>query len=78
MLRSAVLAATALLAQTSGAAGPFFKQLNGSTWVIGNDHWNLTQNYKYGTKLYHKGKDLVGDAWGHYVSYSPSSRLTRT
>ncbi|KAF4311980.1 putative rhamnogalacturonate lyase protein [Botryosphaeria dothidea] len=70
MLRSAVLAATALLAQTSVAAGPFFKQLNGSTWVIGNDHWNLTQNYKYGTKLYHKGKDLVGDAWGHYVSYN--------
>lgn len=69
MLRNTILAA-ALLAQTCVAEGPFLKQLNGTTWVIGNDHWNLTQNAKYGTKLYWKGKDLVGDAVGHYVSYS--------
>ncbi|KAB2570481.1 Rhamnogalacturonate lyase [Lasiodiplodia theobromae] len=69
MLRNTILAA-ALLAQTCVAEGPFLKQLNGTTWVIGNDHWNLTQNAKYGTKLYWKGKDLVGDAVGHYVSYN--------
>ncbi|KKY19553.1 putative rhamnogalacturonate lyase [Diplodia seriata] len=71
MLRNTVFLATALLAQTCAAAtGPFLKQLNGTTWVIGNDHWNMTQNEKYGTKLYRNGKDLVGGAVGHYVSYN--------
>ncbi|KAI0743456.1 putative rhamnogalacturonase [Daedaleopsis nitida] len=65
-----VVASLALFAQTCLASGPFLNQLNGSSWVIGNDLWNLTQNEIYGTKLYHKGRDLVGEAVGHYVSYN--------
>lgn len=69
MLRS-VLIAGVLFAQACVAKGPFLKQLNGTSWVIGNDHWNMTQGRQYGTKLYWKGKDLVDEAVGHYVSYN--------
>ena len=70
MFFGSALAAVALLAQACAAKGPFLTQLNDTTWIIGNDHWNLTQGPKYATKLYWKGKDLVDEAWGHYVSYS--------
>ena len=50
----------------------FFKEVGNSTWVIGNDVWNVTQNLQYATKLWYKGKDRVGQAVGHYVSYSKS------
>lgn len=65
-----VLGAAALLAQTCAAAGPFLTQLDDTKWIIGNDHWNVTQNAQYATKLYWKGQDLVGGAVGGYVSYS--------
>lgn len=78
MLLAGAVAAVALFADACAAKGPFFNQLNDSTWVIGNDHWNVTQNHQYATKLYWKGKDLVGDAWGHYVSYSMSSVPSRS
>ena len=49
----------------------FLKDLGNSTWVIGNDIWNMTQGRQYGVKLMYKGKDRVGPtATGHYVSYS--------
>lgn len=48
----------------------FFKEVGNSTWVIGNDVWNVTQNLQYANKLWYKGKDRVGQAVGHYVSYS--------
>lgn len=48
----------------------FFKEVGNSTWVIGNDVWNVTQNLQYATKLWYKGKDRVGQAVGHYASYS--------
>lgn len=57
---------------------PFLKSLNSSTWVIGNDIWNLTIAMTYGTKLMYKGHDLVGNAVGHYVSYSMSFKLWPT
>lgn len=50
--------------------GPFLQQIDNSTWVIGNELWNVTQGQIYGTKLYYKDHDCVGDAVGHYVSYS--------
>ena len=50
----------------------FFKEVGNSTWVIGNDVWNVTQNVQYANKLWYKGKDRVGQAVGHYVSYSKS------
>ncbi|KAL2022426.1 hypothetical protein VTK56DRAFT_5255 [Thermocarpiscus australiensis] len=52
------------------AKGPFLQKINDTAHVIGNDHWNVTVGLQFGVKLYYKGKDLVGDAWGHYVSYN--------
>lgn len=52
------------------AAGPFLSQVDSETWVLGNELWNLTQQRTYGVKLFYKERDLVGDAVGHYVSYS--------
>ncbi|KAF2846106.1 polysaccharide lyase family 4 protein [Plenodomus tracheiphilus IPT5] len=48
----------------------FFKDLGNSTWILGNDIWNVTQNLQYANKLNYKGKDRVGNAVGHYVSYN--------
>lgn len=59
------------------AKGPFLTQINTSTWIFGNDHWNVTQGPNYATKLYSTilpGKDLVGTAKGHYLdSKGPAS-----
>ncbi|KAF7714665.1 Rhamnogalacturonan endolyase [Penicillium ucsense] len=49
---------------------PFLTQLDGSSWTLGNNVWNLTQESTYGVKLMYKGRDCVGDAAGHYVSYN--------
>jgi rhamnogalacturonan endolyase len=48
----------------------FLKELGNSTWVLGNEIWNVTQNRQYADQLWYKGKDRVGDAVGHYVSYN--------
>lgn len=48
----------------------FFQTVNSITHIIGNDLWNITISEVFGTKLYYKNHDLVGDAVGHYVSYS--------
>ncbi|GES65207.1 rhamnogalacturonase [Aspergillus terreus] len=60
----------AALAAGAYAKGPFLQKIDDSTHVIGNDLWNVTIRQQYGVKLFYKGQDLVGDAWGHYVSYS--------
>jgi rhamnogalacturonan endolyase len=52
------------------ATGPFLTQVDNTTWVLGNEIWNVTQEQIYGVKLMYKGKDCVGEAVGHYVSYS--------
>lgn len=49
---------------------PFLVKINNETAIIGNDFWNVTIGRQYGTKLWYKGVDLVGNAVGHYVSYS--------
>lgn len=61
----------------TSSAAPFLNQLDNQTWVIGNGVWNVTQGPKYGVKLFYKNHDCVGDAVGHYVSYSklPSPAL---
>ncbi|KAH9861675.1 hypothetical protein J1614_011428 [Plenodomus biglobosus] len=48
----------------------FLKELGNSTWLLGNEIWNVTQNRQYANKLNYKGKDRVGNAVGHYVSYN--------
>lgn len=65
--------ATLTSAAPAKATGPFFTELGNSTWIFGNEVWNVTQGLRYGTKLNYKGRDLVGKAVGHYVSYSKST-----
>ncbi|KAH7091595.1 rhamnogalacturonate lyase-like protein [Paraphoma chrysanthemicola] len=48
----------------------FLKEVGNSTWVLGNEIWNVTQNRQYANQLWYKGKDRVGNAVGHYVSYN--------
>lgn len=59
------------------ATGPFLTVVDNQTWVIGNELWNMTQQLTYGVKLFYKEHDCVGDAVGHYVSYSTSLLLQR-
>jgi rhamnogalacturonan endolyase len=67
---SAVLVSWASAIENGTQSKGFLKQLDSTTWIFGNDVWNLTQGRQYATKLLYKDKDLVGEAVGHYVSYS--------
>ncbi|OLN97954.1 Rhamnogalacturonate lyase 2 [Colletotrichum chlorophyti] len=65
----------------SAGKGPFLEKVNNSTWVIGNDQWNVTQGSLYATKLFWEGVpgvDLVGSAAGHYVGYDGENNLRFT
>lgn len=75
---SPVTVAASLLVTTASvhAGGPFLRSIDESTHIIGNDLWNITIGRTFGTKLYYKDQDLIGNAWGHYVSYSRESSLT--
>jgi hypothetical protein len=70
------LFAVAILAviQRAQGKGPFLQTINATQHIIGNDLWNITIGSTYGTKLYYKGHDCVGQAVGHYVSYSNDPR----
>jgi rhamnogalacturonan endolyase len=57
------------------ARDPFLIAIDNETHVIGNDIWNVTIGRTYGNRLFYKGIDLVGNATGHYVSYSKSKGL---
>jgi rhamnogalacturonan endolyase len=57
------------------AREPFLISVDNHTHIIGNDIWNVTIGRDFGTKLFYKGIDLVGNASGHYVSYSKSKGL---
>ncbi|KAH8896552.1 polysaccharide lyase family 4 protein [Thozetella sp. PMI_491] len=65
-----LLAAVANAVAVDTAAGPFLQQVDNETWILGNDLWNMTQQRTYGVKLMYKGRDCVGEAVGHYVSYN--------
>lgn len=77
LLLVASLIATAV-ARSNNATGPFLEQVDNQTWVIGNEVWNMTQQVTYGVQLYYKDRDCVGDAVGHYVSYSKSPKSIRS
>jgi rhamnogalacturonan endolyase len=66
----AALAAAAPFEERAKEPKSFLKELGNSTWMLGNEIWNVTQNRQYANKLWYKGKDRVGNAVGHYVSYS--------
>jgi rhamnogalacturonan endolyase len=67
-----ILGFAALVAAAPSAKKPksFLKELGNSTWVLGNEIWNVTQHRQYANQLWYQGKDRVGEAVGHYVSYS--------
>jgi rhamnogalacturonan endolyase len=72
------LGLAALVSAAPSAKQPksFLKELGNSTWVLGNEIWNVTQNRQYANQLWYKGKDRVGDVVGHYVSYSTYQHLS--
>lgn len=74
----AALAVAAPVEERAKKPKSFLKEIGNSTWIIGNDVWNVTQNRQYANKLMYKGKDRVGNAVGHYVSYSTLSLMTDT
>jgi rhamnogalacturonan endolyase len=59
--------------QAVQAKGPFLLKVNDTEHIIGNDLWNITIGQTYGTKLYYKDHDCVGEAVGHYASYSTTN-----
>ncbi|KAF1838174.1 rhamnogalacturonate lyase-like protein [Decorospora gaudefroyi] len=69
-LALAALAAASPLEERAKKPKSFLKDLGNSTWVLGNEIWNVTQSRQYANKLMYKGADRVGDAVGHYVSYN--------
>ncbi|KAF1848789.1 polysaccharide lyase family 4 protein [Cucurbitaria berberidis CBS 394.84] len=73
VLKFLALAAVAVAAPVEERAKKpksFLKEVGNSTWVLGNQIWNVTQNRQYANKLFYKGSDRVGKAVGHYVSYN--------
>ena len=72
LLGLTALVAAAPLEERAKKPKSFLKEVGNSTWVLGNEIWNVTQNRQYANKLWYKGKDRVGNAVGHYVSYSMS------
>ncbi|KAF2680473.1 polysaccharide lyase family 4 protein [Lentithecium fluviatile CBS 122367] len=72
LVKCVALVACAVAAPVEERKAPksFLKEVGNSTWVIGNAKWNVTQGRQYATKLWYKGKDRVGQAVGHYVSYN--------
>ncbi|KAH6717243.1 polysaccharide lyase family 4 protein [Leptodontidium sp. MPI-SDFR-AT-0119] len=47
-------------------------------WVIGNGLWNITIGDVYGKKLFYGGRDLIGDAVGHYSGYDGEANFAWT
>ncbi|KAF2134928.1 polysaccharide lyase family 4 protein [Dothidotthia symphoricarpi CBS 119687] len=66
----AALAAAVPLEERAQKPKSFLQMTGNQTWILGNEIWNVTQGAQYGTKLWYKGKDRVGVAAGHYVSYN--------
>ncbi|KAL1875696.1 hypothetical protein VTK73DRAFT_9951 [Phialemonium thermophilum] len=67
---ASLLASVCIASPVERATGPFLTPIGDQTWLIGNDVWSMTQGPTYGVKLMYKGRDCVGEAVGHYVSYN--------
>jgi rhamnogalacturonan endolyase len=71
LLTAALLLAASISAvPLQRATGPFLTQVDNTTWIFGNDVWNVTQGQTYADQPWYKDRDCVGEAVGHYVSYS--------
>lgn len=60
------------------ARGPFLEQVDALTWVFGNDLFNVTQSESFATKVYYRGKELVGTAKGHYIGTDQETNFVWT
>ncbi|KAK9415814.1 putative Polysaccharide lyase family 4, domain III-domain-containing protein [Seiridium unicorne] len=69
---------TCLSSVSVAFATPFLDQIDNSTWVFGNDLFNVTQGSVYATKVYYKGYELVGSAVGHYMGYDGENNFVWT
>ncbi|OBT83679.1 hypothetical protein VE02_07564 [Pseudogymnoascus sp. 03VT05] len=69
-MRLSILASALAIATQVHAKGPFLKTIGPEEHIIGNDIWNVTIGKQYGTKLFYKNRDIVGNAVGHYASYN--------
>ncbi|KFY13776.1 hypothetical protein V491_06285 [Pseudogymnoascus sp. VKM F-3775] len=69
-MRLSILASALAVVTQVHAKGPFLKTIGPEEHIIGNDIWNVTIGRQYGTKLFYKNRDIVGDAVGHYASYN--------
>jgi rhamnogalacturonan endolyase len=69
-MRLSIWASALTIVSQVQAKGPFLKTIGPQEHIIGNDIWNVTIGALYGTKLFYKNRDIVGNAVGHYASYS--------
>ena len=60
----------------ASAKGPFLQQTNATSWIFGNDIWNLTQGPTYAENLQYQGSDAVKSAQGHYTGYGAALFFT--
>ncbi|TVY15723.1 Rhamnogalacturonate lyase [Lachnellula arida] len=73
------LYATAFAVAEPVLSKPFLTPLNSTTgWIIGNGLWNITIGDVYGKKLFYGGRDLIGDAVGHYQGYDGENNFVWT
>ena len=68
-MRFTYVASACLLGSSVAKAAKtsFLKQIDATTWVFGNDLFNVTQGAAYANKVYYGGQELVGTADGHYM-----------
>lgn len=71
-MKLSIWASALTIAAQVQAKGPFLETVGPQEHIIGNDIWNVTIGDIYGTKLFYKNRDIVGNAVGHYASYSLS------
>ncbi|KAI9694325.1 MAG: hypothetical protein M1820_009014 [Bogoriella megaspora] len=68
-----------LLAPLGAALGrPFFNEVGNSTWIFGNDLFNVTQGPTYAAEATYNGLDIIGTAVGHYAGYDGEDNLQWT
>ncbi|KAK7186884.1 rhamnogalacturonate lyase [Paraphaeosphaeria sporulosa] len=77
-MRAHLLVGFAAAVSPASARGPFLQQINSTSWIFGNDIWNLTQGQTYATNLQYQGSDAVKGAPGHYAGYDGESNLQYT
>ncbi|KAJ4357149.1 uncharacterized protein N0V89_001724 [Didymosphaeria variabile] len=61
-MKAHLLVGLVAAASPASAKGPFLQQISSTSWIFGNDIWNLTQGQIYATNLQYQGSDAVKSA----------------